>query len=128
MSGVVGFEKARRFLQQGTVAGAGQALAGAKALGRRVPPIDAAIQAAQGFYLIGKEGARDGHAEAGKELTKKPLLYQLGKALLNPEDSLSKYGAYKEAVDKKAFEKIFEGEPWVEFAKKQNAQVQPVVR
>ena len=105
VSGSVGFEKARRFLQQGTVPGADKALARAKALGRIARPLDAAIQAAQGLYLIGKEGARDDHAEAGKELTKKPLPYQLGKAYLTSADSFSKYGAYKEKLDKQAFDK-----------------------
>jgi hypothetical protein len=122
-SGVVGFEKLRRTLQQGTVPNAAKRLVAAKALAKYVPAIDAAIELGQSGYLMADPERRKGHAEAGKELTKKPLLYQLGKAYLTPADSASKYAAYKEELDKKAFEKYFEGEPWAEWAKKENAEV-----
>jgi hypothetical protein len=122
-SGIVGFEKLRRTLQQGTVPNAAKRLVAAKALGKYVPPIDAAIELGQAGGLIANPEKREGHAEAGKELTKKTLPYQLGKAFLTPTDSASKYGAYKEELDKKAFEKYFEGEPWAEWAKKENAEV-----
>jgi hypothetical protein len=125
LSGAHNFEKARRFLQQGTVAGAGRALTNAKALNPYAILLEAGIQLGKGVYLTTKEGARDGHAEAGKELTKKPLLYQIGKTFLDPADSFSKYGAYKEELDKKAFEKYLEEEyPWAgEWTKKQNAEI-----
>jgi hypothetical protein len=124
-SGVVGFEKLRRALQQGMVSGAAGRLAAAKVFAKHVPPINAALELGQMGDLIMNPEKRKGHAEAGKELTKKPLLYQIGKAYLTPADSASKYGAYKEELDKKAFEKYLEEEyPWAdEWAKKQNAEI-----
>ena len=99
------FEYARRLIQKGTVPGAGKALDRAKAGLRRAPLTDAAVQLTKGVYLISKENAREGHAEDGEKLTKKSLPYQVGKTLLDPADSMSKYGAYKEKLDKEAFDK-----------------------
>jgi len=110
-------EQGRRFLQQGTVPGAASALARAKAntgvvsgimkgLGD-TPAIKAAIELGKGSYLIGKEGARKGHSEAGKQLIKEPLAYQAANLLVSPADALSKYGAAREAEGKKAFEERY---------------------
>ena len=99
------FEQARRFLQQGSVPGAGKALARVSPLARRAPIADAAIQLGKGALLISKENARKDHAEAGEKLTKKSLPYQVAKTYLDSADSMSKYGAYKEKLDKEAFDK-----------------------
>jgi hypothetical protein len=124
VSGAVGFEKLRRTLQQGTVPNAAKMLALAKAHGKYAPAVDVAIELGKSLYLANPEN-RKGFAEAGKELTKKPLLYQLGKAFLTPADSAAKYDAYKQELDKKAFEKYLEEEyPWSdEWQKKQNAEI-----
>ena len=105
MGAALKFVHARNFIQQGTVPGADKAWARSKAALRRVPIADAAVQLGKGALLISKENARKDHAEAGNELTKKPLPYQLGKAFLTSADSFSKYGAYKEKLDKEAFDK-----------------------
>ena len=99
------FVHARNFIQQGTVPGADKAWARSKAALRRAPIADAAIQLGKGALLISKENARKDHAEAGEKLTKKSLPHQVAKTLLDPADSLSKYGAYKEKLDKEAFDK-----------------------
>jgi hypothetical protein len=100
------FEYARRFIQQGTVPGADKAWARSKAaLLRRAPIADAAVQLTKAAYLISKENAREGHAEAGEKLTKKSLPRQVVKTLFDSADSMSKYGAYKEKLDKEAFDK-----------------------
>jgi hypothetical protein len=99
------FEYARRFIQQGTVPGADKAWARSKAGLRRVPIGDAAIQIGKGVNLIMNPEKREGHAEAGEKLTKKSLPRQVVKTLLDPADSMSKYGAYKEKLDKEAFDK-----------------------
>jgi hypothetical protein len=110
------FEQARRFLQQGTVPGAAKKAAaakvatatGVKAAGKiGSAPIQAGIELAKGGYLIGKEGAREGHAEAGRELAKEPLAYQAANLLVSPADALSKYGAAREAKGKKDFEERY---------------------
>ena len=110
-------EQGRRFLQQGTVPGAASALARTKAEASAVSgimkrlgnthAIKAAIELGKGSYLIGKEGAREGHAEAGRELAKEPLAYQAANLLVSPADALSKYGAAREAEGKKAFEERY---------------------
>jgi len=107
-------EQGRRFLQQGSVPGAAAKLARAKAataaaggfLGgaRKATTTQAAIELAKGAYLIGTEGAREGHAEAGKQLIKEPLAYQAANLFVSPADALSKYGAAREAAGKKTFE------------------------
>jgi hypothetical protein len=110
-------EQGRRFLQQGTVPGAASALARTKAEASVVSgimkglgnahAIKAAIELGKGSYLIGKEGARKGHSEAGKQLIKEPLAYQAANLLVSPADALSKYGAAREAEGKKAFEERY---------------------
>ena len=110
-------EQGRRFLQQGTVPGASRHLAQAKAntaaasglVGRltKAAPVQAAIELSKGAYLIGKEGARKGHAEAGERLAKEPLAYQAAKLVVSPAEALSKYGAAREAKGKKAFEEEY---------------------
>ena len=106
-------EQARRFLQQGSVPGASKKLAAAKVattagvktagkIGNA--PIQAGIELAKGGYLIGKEGAREGHAEAGRKLAKEPAVYQAANLLVSPADALSKYGAAREEKGKESFE------------------------
>ena len=124
VSGAIGYAKLTSALQQGMVRGAAKSLAAATALSKRAPLINAAIEYGKALNLTNPEN-RKGFAEAGKELTKKPLLHQIGKAFLSPADSAAKYGMYKEELDKKAFEKYLEEEyPWADgWAKKQNAEV-----
>lgn len=107
------FEQARSFLQQGTVPGAAKKMAAAKvaaAAGVKTAgkignaPIQAGIELSKGGYLIGKEGAREGHAEAGRELMEEPLAYQAANLLVSPADALSKYGAAHEEKGKASFE------------------------
>jgi hypothetical protein len=110
-------EQGRRFLQQGTVPGASKALAQARAQNptagkalarlRNAPSTQAAIELGKATYLIGKEGARAGHAEAGRELIKKPLAYQVANILVSPADAMSKYGASREELGKKSFEEDY---------------------
>jgi len=110
-------EQGRSFLQQGTVPNATANLARAKAETkaagkllsglRRAPAVQASIELVKGANLIGKEGARAGHAEAGDELKKKPLAYQVANLYVSPADALSKYGASREAAGKKAFEERY---------------------
>lgn len=110
-------EQGRRFLQQGTVPGAFRRLAQAKAdtaaasglVGRftKAAPVQTAIELSKGAYLIGKEGARKGHAKAGERLAKEPLAYQAAKLMVSPAEALSKYGAAREARGKKAFEEEY---------------------
>jgi hypothetical protein len=106
-------EQARSFLQRGSVPGAAKkgaaakvaTSAGVKAAGKiGNAPIQAGIELAKGGYLIGKEGAREGHAEAGRELAEEPLVYQAANLLVSPADALSKYGAAHEEKGKSAFE------------------------
>ena len=72
------------------------------ALGR-APVVGAAVEGAKSLYLIGKEGAREGHAEAGEELMREPKALQAAKIVFNTADTMSKYGAAMEARDVKAF-------------------------
>ena len=72
------------------------------ALGR-APVVGAAVEGAKGLYLIGKEGAREGHAEEGEELMRRPKIVQAGKFLFDTAGSMSRYGAAMEARDHKAF-------------------------
>ena len=110
-------EQGRSFLQQGSVPNAAAKLARAKTDTKAVnkffsglrnaAPVQAAIELAKGSYLIGKEGARKGHAESGKQLIKEPLAYQAANLYVSPADALSKYGALREALGKKAFEERY---------------------
>jgi hypothetical protein len=124
-----GIEQARRKLQIGTVPGASKALANVKPLVKVARIIDGAVQLGKTAYLVGKEGARDGHAEAGEALTKKSLPRQVVETILDPAFTMSKYGAYKEKLDKKAFEESLKKEPtanWVaEQKQKQNYGKRP---
>lgn len=74
-----------------------------KLAGAYGPAATGAIEGAKGLYLIGKEGAREGHAEAGEELMKRPKAVQAAKLAFNTADSMSKYGAAGEARDVKRF-------------------------
>ena len=67
-------------------------------------PVQTAVELGKGALLIGTEGARKGHAEAGRELSEKSTLYQAGNLFLNTSDALSKYGAAHEEKGKSAFE------------------------
>ena len=106
-------EQGRRFLQQGTVPGAREALSRTVAQAgtlkkffgnlRNAPQAQAVMELGKASYLIGKEGARKGHAEAGKELMQKPLAYQAANLLVSPADAMSKYGAAREVAEKKVF-------------------------
>jgi len=110
-------EEGRRFLQQGSVPGATAHLARVKAANQTAirllggfanfAPVQASVELAKGAYLIGKEGARKGHSEAGKQLIKEPLAYQAANLWVSPADALSKYGASREAQGKKAFEERY---------------------
>jgi hypothetical protein len=89
---------------------AGEALATAlprlgPLIGRAAPVVDTALELGKGAYLMGKQGAREGHAESGKELMDDPFWYQASNAYLNPADAASKYGAAIEADDRKDFER-----------------------
>lgn len=110
---LIGIEKARRSAQIGTVPGAAKRAAAAGASqelvqkfagGLSSPMLGAAIELGKGSYLIGKEGAREGHAEAGRVLAEEPLAYQAANLLVSPADALSKYGAARESKGKAAFE------------------------
>ena len=87
------------------------------------PAAQSAIELTKAAYLLRDENVREGHAEAGKELMGKPLAYQIGKTLISPADSMSKYGARKEELDKKIFEKE-QNLPWAkEWSEKQNRDI-----
>jgi len=87
------------------------------------PTAQTAIELGKAAYLLRNENAREGHAEAGKKLMEKPLAYQVGKTLISPADSMSKYGARKEELDKKNFEKE-QNLPWAkQWAEKQNRDI-----
>jgi hypothetical protein len=88
------------------------------------PAAQTAVELGKAAYLLRNENAREGHAEAGKELMEKPLAYQVGKTLISPADSMSKYGARKEELDKKNFEKE-QNLPWAkEWVEQQNKDIQ----
>lgn len=87
------------------------------------PAAQTAVELGKAAYLLRNENAREGHAEAGKELMEKPLAYQVGKTLISPAYSMSKYGARKEELDKKNFEKE-QNLPWAkEWVEKQNRDI-----
>lgn len=87
------------------------------------PATQTAIELGKTAYLLRNENAREGHSEAGKKLMEKPLAYQVGKTLISPADSMSKYGARMEEVGKKNFEKE-QNLPWAkEWAEKQNKDI-----
>lgn len=87
------------------------------------PAAQAAVELGKAAYLLRNENAREGHAKAGKELMEKPLAYQVGKTLISPAYSMSKYGARKEELDKKNFEKE-QNLPWAkEWVEKQNRDI-----
>jgi hypothetical protein len=122
---ITGIEQARRKLQIGTVPGASKALANVKPLVKGARIIDGAVQLGKTAYLVGKEGAREGHAEAGEALTKKSLPRQVVETILNPALTMSKYGAYKEKLDKKAFEESLKKEPTANWVAEQNYGKRP---
>lgn len=74
-----------------------------KLAGAYGPAATGGIEGAKGLYLIGKEEAREGHAEAGEELMKRPKVVQAAKLAFNTADSISKYGAAGEARTAKRF-------------------------
>jgi hypothetical protein len=65
--------------------------------------VGAAVEGAKTLYLIGQPEAREGHAEAGEELLRKPKVSQAANIALNTADAMSKYGAAMEARDIKRF-------------------------
>lgn len=122
---ITGIEQARRKLQIGTVPGATKALANVKPLVKGARIIDGAVQLGKTAYLVGKEGAREGHAEAGEALTKKSLPRQVVETILDPAFTMSKYGAYKEKLDKKAFEEYLKKQPTANWVAEQNYGKRP---
>lgn len=74
-----------------------------KLAGAYAPAASGVIEGTKGLYLIGKAGAREGHAEAGEKLMKRPKAVQAGKILFDTADSMSKYGAAMEARDVRSF-------------------------
>jgi hypothetical protein len=122
---ITGIEQARRKLQIGTVPGATKALANVKPLVKGAQIIDGAVQLGKTAYLVGKEGAREGHAEAGEALTKKSLPRQVVETILDPAFTMSKYGAYKEKLDKKAFEEYLKKQPTANWVAEQNYGKRP---
>jgi hypothetical protein len=122
---IAGIEQARRKLQIGTVPGASKALANVKPLVKGARIIDGAVQLGKTAYLVGKEGAREGHAEAGEALTKKSLPRQVVETILDPAFTMSKYGAYKEKLDKKAFEEYLKKQPTANWVAEQNYGKRP---
>lgn len=71
--------------------------------GAYTPLATGVIEGTKGLYLIGKEGAREGHAEAGEKLMKRPKVVQAGKLAFDTADSISQYGAAGEARANRAF-------------------------
>ena len=122
---IAAFEQARRKLQVGTVPGAAKVLASVKPLVKGARIVDGAVQLGKAAYLVGKEGARKGHAEAGEALTKKSLPRQVGEITLNTTGSMSKYGAYKEKLDRKAFEESLKKEPTANWVAEQSYGKRP---